>query len=104
IDAKAWQFTTRRAAPPAGAARIVVAADGSGDFATVQGAVDFIPAGSTPTTIFIKNGIYYELVNFTGRNHLTFLGEDRKKTIIAYPNKDRFSTGPPQIPAGPGAG
>src|SRR5262249_38620358 len=39
----AWRFTTKTAAPDAGATTLVVAADGSGDFATVQGAIDFVP-------------------------------------------------------------
>jgi len=37
----------------------MVAADGSGDFATVQGAVDFLPANSTTHTLLaIRNGTY----------------------------------------------
>ena len=56
--------------------------------------MDWVPAGNAaPTTIFIRNGVYSEIVYFTGKNALTFLGEDRKKTIIAYPNNNTFSTG-----------
>src|ERR1043166_4682657 len=51
-----WQFTTK-AAGPANPTNLLVAADGSGDFATVQGAVDSVPAGNTtPTLITINNG------------------------------------------------
>src|SRR6187399_1996234 len=32
-----WRFTTKKGPPPANTERVVVAADGSGDFATVQG-------------------------------------------------------------------
>ena len=42
-DAAAWRFTTRRTPPAAGRDLINVAADGSGDFCTVQGALDFVP-------------------------------------------------------------
>src|SRR5262245_22352810 len=38
-----WSFSTRAKAPAPGVTRLVVAADGSGDFNTVQGALDFVP-------------------------------------------------------------
>ncbi len=92
IGPGAWQFTVRKSAPIAGAARITVAADGTGDFATVQAALNYIPAGNnTPTTLFIKNGTYNEIISFTGKNFITFLGEDRKKTILAYANNANFN-------------
>jgi pectin methylesterase-like acyl-CoA thioesterase len=87
-----WRFTTKPAPPAIGNSRLVVAADGSGDFCTVQGALDFIPAGNNkPTTLFIRKGIYTELIYFADKNSLTFLGEDRKQTIIQYANNDRFN-------------
>ena len=89
---RAWRFSTKAKPPAAGGKRITVAADGKGDFATVQGALDFVPEGNkSPITIFIRNGTYNEIVFFTGKDNLTILGEDRKKTIIAYPNNDRFN-------------
>jgi pectin methylesterase-like acyl-CoA thioesterase len=93
----AWRFTTQHAAPETGAARLVVAADGSGDFCTIQGAVDFLPDGNTsPVTVFIRKGTYTEIVCFTGKNAITFQGEDRKGTIIAYANNNTFNpTGSP---------
>ena len=64
--AKTWRFTTKSSAPSLpvlGPRRITVAADSSGDFATVQGALDFIPAGNTaPVTIFIRKGVYNEII------------------------------------------
>ncbi len=39
-----WTFATKAAPPAANSTRVVVAADGSGDFNTVQGAIDFVPA------------------------------------------------------------
>jgi pectin methylesterase-like acyl-CoA thioesterase len=90
--AGAWRFSTKAGPPAAGATRLTVAADGSGDFATVQGALDFIPDNNTtPTTVFIRNGLYNEIICFVGKNNVTLLGEDRHKTIIAYPNNDRFN-------------
>jgi pectin methylesterase-like acyl-CoA thioesterase len=104
-DARSWRFSTRPAAPAAGSRRLTVAADNSGDFATVQGALDFIPEGNTvPTTIFIRSGTYREIVCFTNKHAVTLLGEDRKKTVIAYANNDWFNNGAGGNPFGPGAG
>ena len=88
----AWRFTTKAAAPAANAPRLVVAANGSGDFCTVQAALDFLPAGNIrPVTIFIRRGTYNEIVSFTEKHSITILGEDRKETVIAYANNDRFN-------------
>jgi pectin methylesterase-like acyl-CoA thioesterase len=104
-DPNAWRFTTKQSPPESGKARLTVAADGSGDFATVQGALDFIPDGNdTPVTVFIKTGTYNEIICFTNRNSVTLLGEDRKKTIIAYPNNDRFNHNSGGNPFAPDAG
>jgi pectin methylesterase-like acyl-CoA thioesterase len=103
-NAKAWRFKTKAGPPVAGAKKLVVAADGTGDFATVQGALDFVPEGNkAPITIFIRKGIYNEIIFFTGKDNLTILGEDRKKTIIAYANNDRFNNNAGGNPFAPGA-
>lgn len=62
-----------------------VAADGSGDFKTVQAAVDAIPGASTERVVIsIKNGTYKEEVRIH-RSFVTLRGEDRKQTkITAY--------------------
>jgi pectin methylesterase-like acyl-CoA thioesterase len=92
ISPTAWSFTTKSAAPAAGASRLVVATDGSGDFSTVQAALDFIPAGNTaPVTIFVRQGTYREIIFFTDKHGVTILGEDRRATIIAYPNNAKFN-------------
>jgi len=78
IGEQTWRFTTKPAPPRADSTRVVVAADGSGDFNTVQGAVDFVPDNpSKRVTIFIKNGAYEEIVFFRNKANLTFRGEDR---------------------------
>jgi len=87
-----WVFTTKAAPPAADASRLVVAADGTGDFATVQGAIDFVPAKPAQrVTIFIKKGLYPEIVYFDQKSNVTFLGEDREETVIGYPNNDKFN-------------
>jgi pectin methylesterase-like acyl-CoA thioesterase len=89
---RAWRFTTRTAGPPPGAARLTVAADGTGDFCTVQGALDFIPDGNTkPVTLFLRKGIYREIIFFANKHSLTLLGEDRSGTVIEYANNAKFN-------------
>jgi pectin methylesterase-like acyl-CoA thioesterase len=88
----AWRFTTKAAPPAAGTSRQIVSADGSGDFCTVQGAIDSLPDGNTNrTTLFIRKGTYTELINFRAKHGLTITGEDRKKTVIAYANNAVFN-------------
>ena len=88
----AWRFTTKPDSPPANTTHVVVAADGSGDFSTVQGAVDFVPDNpSQRVTIFIKNGTYEEIVFFRKKANLTFRGEDRDKVQVGYGNNSAFN-------------
>lgn len=91
-DAFAWSFSTKPEPPPATATRLVVAADGSGDFNTVQGAADFVPANPPQrVTIFIRNGDYEEIVFFRDKANLTFRGEDREKVLVHYGNNSAFN-------------
>ncbi len=90
-----WTFTTKAAPPRADVDRVVVAADGSGDFNTVQGAADFVPDHpSKRVTIFIRNGTYEEIVFIRNKSNLTIRGEDRDKVQIGYANNSGFN--PPQ--------
>lgn len=59
---------------------ITVAKDNSGDFNSIQQAVDSIPAG-TPETIYIKKGIYKERVEVR-KNNISFVGESTDDTVI----------------------
>lgn len=94
----AWSFTTRKMPPPSGSRRLVVSADGKGDFSTVQGAVDFVPDHSaTPVTIFVKNGMYEEIVYFRNKSNLTIVGEDRNKVVVFYANNEVFNPHPVNI-------
>ena len=81
-----WQFTTK-ANGPANATNLVVVADGSGDFVTVQGAVDSIPLNNTNYTVInIRDGNYVEIVNISLKHNVTFRGQSRAGTIVGYPN------------------
>lgn len=90
--ADGWTFTTKAAPPAANADRLVVAADGSGDFNTVQGAVDFIPAAPAKTVeVLIRNGDYEEIVYINGKSNLTLRGESRDGVVVHYPNNSAFN-------------
>ncbi len=68
--------------------KIIVAQDGSGQYKTVQEALDAVPSGnSKPFTIFIKNGIYKEVVVVDARkSFVSLIGEDKDKTILTFDN------------------
>ena len=73
------------------ATRIVVAADGSGQFLTLQPAVDSIPSGSTlPIEIDIKAGTYKEKVSIVGRSFISLVGDDPLTTVLTF--DDQAST------------
>jgi pectinesterase len=65
---------------------IIVAADGSGKFKTIQEAINASPDNQTSrTVIFIKKGVYKEkVVVASTKKNLTFIGEDLTKTVITY--------------------
>lgn len=77
--------TSSATVPPAGIA-VTVAKDGSGDFTTVQAAINAAPTGqTTPYVIFIKNGIYKEKINIpSNKPFLQFVGESVANTILTY--------------------
>ncbi|MBQ9193582.1 MAG: fibronectin type III domain-containing protein, partial [Bacteroidales bacterium] len=73
-----------------------VAADGSGDFCTVQGALSHISRAvgkDDAVTIEIGEGTYRELLFLRNKNNVTIQGASREKTVIAYPNNDSYETG-----------
>jgi pectin methylesterase-like acyl-CoA thioesterase len=66
--------------------KFIVAKDGSGNYTTVQAAINAIPNNSTTSqVIFIKKGTYTEKVEIPStKTHLVLIGEDVATTIIAY--------------------
>ena len=87
-DSNAWRFTTKPTGP-ADPNDLVVAADGSGDFCTVQGAVDFVPLNNgTLRLINIRNGTYTEIVDTRSKSNITFRGQSRAGTIVPYTNNN----------------
>lgn len=68
--------------------RISVAIDGSGDYTSVQSALDAVPEGnSTLFIIYIKKGVYKEVITVDARkNNISLIGEDKFTTILTYDN------------------
>src|SRR5206468_3940323 len=68
--------------------RIVVAADGSGDFKTVQEAVDSVPSKNDHrVTIEIRPGTYKQVLTIAKDKPLiTLLGTDAERTILTFTN------------------
>jgi len=65
---------------------MTVAADGSGDYLTVQAALDAIPVNNTePVTVFVRRGVYREKLHLDStKNFVTLLGENEWNTILTY--------------------
>ena len=62
--------------------RIVVSANGKGDFRSIQAALNSLPdSAARPTTIYIKKGLYKEKL-YIEKHNIILLGEDRNSTII----------------------
>jgi pectinesterase len=80
-------------------ADIIVAADGSGDFKTVQAAVDSIPADNARAiVIYIEPGKYHEKIRIKpAMVHL--VGKDAKTTILTFDDYAR-KIGPGGKPLG----
>lgn len=62
--------------------KLIVAKDKTGDFETVQDALDSVKAGES-AEIFIKNGFYFEKV-IIDKPDVTLTGEDTENTVIIY--------------------
>lgn len=88
-DTNAWQFTTK--SDPADSNNLVVNGDGSADFLTVQGAVNWIPGGNTtPRTVHVADGLYEEIVNIAGKHNITLRGESRTGTLVGFANNATY--------------
>ena len=74
----------------------VVSKDGSGNFKTVQEAVNAVPDfRKHVTSIYIKKGVYKEKIIIPGsKTNIKFVGEDNSKTILTFDDyaskKNRF--------------
>lgn len=68
--------------------RLIVAADGSAAFASVQAALDAIsPTATEPVQIFVKKGVYREVVIVDARKPpIRLIGEQKDSTILIFNN------------------
>lgn len=82
-----WQFSTQEG-PPSDPSELRVSLDGTGDFCSVQGAVE---ATNGPSTLSVGAGAYYGLVYFTNKVGLTIRGDDRNATVIAGVNNNNLN-------------
>lgn len=85
FDGVTATFTTmERRQPELHVYDAVVAKDGTGDFSTVQAAVDAAPEGRVkPWLVFIKNGEYKEHVDIPkSKPYLHFVGQSRDVVVI----------------------
>ena len=80
---------------------IVVAADGSGNFKTIQAALASIPnTNRERTVVFVKNGVYHEKVRVDA-SFVTLRGQSRSGTRIEYAQlNDDFTNHPDALGTG----
>lgn len=82
-----------RAEPP-GERLLVVAANGSGPYRTVQAAVDAVPADGRRVTVRVKPGTYSErIVVPRNKPKLRLIGDDAAATVLTF-NLNATSAGP----------
>ncbi|WP_418501689.1 pectinesterase family protein [Flagellimonas sp.] len=69
----------------------VVAQDGTGDFTSVQEAIDAVPNfRKGETRIFIRNGVYHEKLTLPStKTNVIFVGESATSTILTYNDSAR---------------
>ena len=91
---RAWRFTTTQRRPRPGARVITVDARGRGDFCTVQGAINAVPAGNTVRRLIkVADGTYTELDWVApGKPLITVAGQSRSGTVIQYANNNTLNS------------
>ena len=75
---------------------VTVAADGSGNFRTIQDALNSLPdAAVKPRTVYVKNGTYREKVYIDGKANVVLKGQSEKGVVLTYPQaRDLWLCGP----------
>lgn len=89
-----WRFSTKAFGPTTpttstGLTNLIVAHDGAGDFATLQGAADWVPQNNTLLrTITILPGVYRDNTTFAQNRHKVRIigaGANRQDVQLFYP-------------------
>jgi pectin methylesterase-like acyl-CoA thioesterase len=73
--------------PPAGT-KAIVAKDGTGNYTSIQAAINAVPTGQiAPYKIFIRKGKYVETVSIpSNKPFIQLIGESLAETILSYDN------------------
>ena len=87
VGAGEWEFSTASAPSTT---EISVAADGSGDFCTLQRALTHAADGAV---ISLAKGTYPELLYLRDKKNITVKGSSRDGVRIAYPNSETYMNG-----------
>lgn len=97
IKAGEWTFSTKKSGP-SDSRRLRVSADGSGDFNTVQGALDAVPDFCSDTTwIDIAPGDYEEIVYARNKTNVVIRGAGMDSTHVHYANNEVFNPHPANV-------
>ena len=89
-----WKFKTK-ASGPKDPHFLMVNANGTGDFNTVQGALDYVPDWSKERTVInVARGEYEEIVYFRNKSNIVIRGEGRDLTKVHYANCEVFNPHP----------
>ncbi len=87
----AWRFSTKAAAletptESTGPTTLTLGLDGTGDFATLQAAFDWIPLNNTlERTIEVRPGVYRDNATLGfGRNKVRIIGQGTKRTDVQF--------------------
>ena len=93
-DPGAWRFTTTERRPDQDARVITVDPHGRGDFCTVQGAINAVPANNTiPRLIRVASGTYTELDWVApDKPGITVQGAGQDSTTIEYANNNSLNS------------
>ena len=80
---------------PARAQTVTVAPNGSGNYRTIQEAINSLPdLAAKPRTVLIKNGTYREKIYLDGKANLVLKGQSEAGVILTYPQaRDEWSCG-----------
>lgn len=82
ITANQWKFSTKTSQPTADR-DYTVSPDGTADFATLQGVLNYVPSGNTTDAkIFIKNGTYLGLAFVKNINNISIEGESVDGVVL----------------------
>lgn len=90
---RGWTFSTRTVVPTKN--NISVNANGTADFCTVQGALDYVPDNDSVTyNIKVAEGDYEEIVYARNKKNVVIIGAGMDKTRVHYANCEVFNPHP----------